>query len=398
MYHISELATSVGLSRATLLYYEKMGLLRGRRQANGYRVYDDRDRQRIVMLKRLQSAGLSLQECQACLDGKLDTRLLSDRLAALDTEIAEKTRARDMLAALLGQGSLKQWHEYFEHTAPDLHRAWLMAQGLSSTTAGQVAALSKDINTHDTYMAAFMQVFAGLNQWGPGTPSATKTAASMIPFQPKTILDIGCGPGPSTITLAQSTAAHILAADTDPIAIDMLTQRISDLGLADRITPCNYDMAKIPQPETPWDVIWAEGSAYIIGVETALDTWRPLLQPAGVLVFSDMVWRSNRPSNGLRTFWMSEYPAMTTVSKRLQQARSAGYDILGHFDMGTDAMNAYYDPLDRRITQMANALQDSRVLHDLQSELDAYRASDGMVGYEMFVLQKRDHTKIKRGQ
>jgi DNA-binding transcriptional MerR regulator len=38
MYRISELAESVGLSRATLLYYEKLGLLKGKRQANGYRV------------------------------------------------------------------------------------------------------------------------------------------------------------------------------------------------------------------------------------------------------------------------------------------------------------------------------------------------------------------------
>ena len=48
MYQISELAESVGLSRATLLYYEKLGLLKGKRQANGYRVYSDSDRQRLL--------------------------------------------------------------------------------------------------------------------------------------------------------------------------------------------------------------------------------------------------------------------------------------------------------------------------------------------------------------
>ena len=47
MYQISELAESVGLSRATLLYYERLGLLKGKRQANGYRVYTDADRQRL---------------------------------------------------------------------------------------------------------------------------------------------------------------------------------------------------------------------------------------------------------------------------------------------------------------------------------------------------------------
>jgi len=107
MYQISELAESVGLSRATLLYYEKLGLLTGKRQANGYRVYTDADRQRLRLMQQLQAGGLSLQECQACLDGKLDHDMLGQRLETLEREIADKTRARDLLAALLGRSSLK---------------------------------------------------------------------------------------------------------------------------------------------------------------------------------------------------------------------------------------------------------------------------------------------------
>lgn len=37
MYLISELARAVNLSRSTLLYYEKLWLIAGRRQANGCR-------------------------------------------------------------------------------------------------------------------------------------------------------------------------------------------------------------------------------------------------------------------------------------------------------------------------------------------------------------------------
>lgn len=50
MFNISALAKSVGLSRSTLLYYEKLGLLNGQRQQNGYRVYSDADRQRLLLL------------------------------------------------------------------------------------------------------------------------------------------------------------------------------------------------------------------------------------------------------------------------------------------------------------------------------------------------------------
>ena len=50
MYRISELAEKVGLSRSTLLYYEKLGLLHGVRQNNGYRLYSDKDAQQLRLL------------------------------------------------------------------------------------------------------------------------------------------------------------------------------------------------------------------------------------------------------------------------------------------------------------------------------------------------------------
>lgn len=89
----------MGLLRATLLYYEKLGLLKGKRQANGYPVYSDSDRQRLRLMQQLQAGGLSLQECQACLDGKLDRDMLGKGLALLDAEVAEKGKLRDLLAA-----------------------------------------------------------------------------------------------------------------------------------------------------------------------------------------------------------------------------------------------------------------------------------------------------------
>jgi DNA-binding transcriptional MerR regulator/ubiquinone/menaquinone biosynthesis C-methylase UbiE len=378
----------VGLSRATLLYYEKLGLLKGKRQANGYRVYTDADRQRLRLMQQLQAGGLSLQECQACLDGKLDHDMLGMRLDTLEREITEKTRSRDLLSALLGRGSLKDWHEELERVAPDLHRAWLMTQGFSSEEAARVAWLSKDMNVHDEYMALFMEVFAGLDWWGPGTEEATRRALAMVLFSPETILEIGCGPGMATMTLAEATTARILATDTAEGALDRLRDRVAAKGMGDRVEVGNMDMAQLPMPDDPWDVIWAEGSAYIIGVERALRDWRPLLRPGGVLVFSEMVWRTDAPSEDLRAYWASEYPAMTRVPIRLKQAERAGYRVLGHFDMGREAMDTYYRPLEARVTQMEARLAGSRVLDDLRAELATYHACDGIVSFEMFVLQK----------
>lgn len=169
MYRISELAELVGLSRTALLYYEKQQLIKGHRLNNGYRVYSDKDLQRIRLIQQLQSGGLTLKECKACLEAKVDRQLLKNRLQELDREIAQKQQSRQLLAALLGEGDLKAWHENVDKVAPDAHLDWLIKQGFTEKEALRLKWLSKDMNEHDTYMADFMKVFETLERWGLAT-------------------------------------------------------------------------------------------------------------------------------------------------------------------------------------------------------------------------------------
>ena len=148
-------------------------------------------------------------------------------------------------------------------------------------------------------------------------------------------------------------------------------------------------MARLPELDESFDLIWAEGSAYIICVERALKDWRSLLQPGGVLVYSDMVWRTDHPSENVLAFWDSEYPAITTVAKRLTQAHRAGYRVLSHFDMGQSVLAAYYLPLEVRLRHLEARMTGQRVLDDLRRELRAYHEGQGQFGYGMFVLAPR---------
>jgi SAM-dependent methyltransferase len=244
------------------------------------------------------------------------------------------------------------------------------------------------MNDHDAYMSAFLTIFAGLDYWGPGTPEATAKALDALPFAPERVLEIGCGNGVATMVLAERTQARIAATDTETGALARLRARADAARLGDRIDTQAQDMAALPDPAAPYDLIWAEGSAYIIGVERALRDWRRLLRPGGGLVFSDMVWRTEAPSDAVRAFWASEYPDMTTPARRVEQARHAGYRVLTRFDMGQAALDAYYRPLEARLKAMAGAAIHQRVMEDLRAELSVYRDGKGQFGYEMFVLQR----------
>ncbi len=388
MYQISELATQVGLSRSTLLYYEKLELIQGQRLENGYRIYADRDVQRIRLIQQLQAGGLTLKECRSCLDSKIERNILLKRLQLLDAEIVQKQKSRQLLAALLGESGLKEWHELIDNIAPDAHLDWLTKQGFNEKEALRLKWISKDMNEHEQYMADFFYIFEGLDRWGPGNEEETLKALAKIPFSPQNIMEVGCGKGLATMVLAKQCSAIITAVDNDEPALVSLSERLTATGLADRVTTKCASMTCLPFEDVSFDVVWAEGSAYVMGVTKAMEQWRRFLKVDGVLVVSDLVWLSENPGADLLNFWQKEYPDMSTKAKRIEQAEAAGYQLLDSFTISEEAWSAYSLPLQKRIDTLKPEMANSVALLDIETELGVYRQNRNDFGYQFFVLQK----------
>ncbi|WP_299789391.1 MerR family transcriptional regulator [uncultured Shewanella sp.] len=389
MYRISELAVEVGLSRTALLYYEKQQLIKGQRQSNGYRIYSDKDLQRIRLIQKLQAGGLTLKECKACLEAKVDRKLLESRLHKLDEEIAQKQQSRQLLAAMLGEGNLKAWHESVDKLAPDAHLDWLIKQGFSEKEALRLKWLSKDMNEHEQYMAEFMKIYEALERWAPGSESETLKALSLLPEQPKEILEIGCGKGLSTTVLANNTTAFITAVDNEQSALTRLSDRFEADGLSSRLTTVCASMTELPFNNASFDLLWAEGSAYIMGVTHALSQWKPLLDEDGILMISDLVWLTDTPNEEAVEFWKHEYPDIQTVTTRAKQMEVAGYEVLNSFTLSHQAWQNYYEPLKSRIEELQPEMQGSQAIKDISKEVDIYNNYLGQFGYQMFILRKR---------
>ena len=90
---IAELEQRTGVSRHTLRYYEKEGLLLevGRR-GNNYRDYSEKAVQRVGMVRQLKALGFSLKEIREVLDALRNDSINCDQGAAL---MAEKKAAVD---------------------------------------------------------------------------------------------------------------------------------------------------------------------------------------------------------------------------------------------------------------------------------------------------------------
>ena len=387
MYRISELAQLAGLSRTALLYYEKQGLLRAQRQSNGYRLYSEQDRQRLYLLQQLQAGGLSLSECKACLDAKLNQSLLQARLQKLDHEIAQKQQARHLLASLLGHSTLRAWHQAIDQAAPDAHLSWLKQQGFNEKEALRLKWLSHDMNEHEQYMADFMAVYQGLSYWAPGSAEDTLRALALLSPPPATLLEIGCGKGIATTVLAQHTTAAITAIDNEPAALEALQHQLETLGFTKRVTALCASMTELPFAEQSFDAIWSEGSAYIMGLVQALRYWKTFLKPGGYLVLSELVWLTDTPSPEARDFWQQGYPDMQNIATCIKRMQEAGYQLVDQFSLSDQAWQNYYQPLQERIDAMKPQLPNSRALLDSQQEINIYRQYGAEFGYQMFVLR-----------
>ncbi len=244
------------------------------------------------------------------------------------------------------------------------------------------------MNEHDLYMNDFMKVYETLEYWGPGSGTDTQKALSCIPKAPTKILEIGCGKGLATKVLAEHSEATITAVDNEQLALDRLTHRFEQHGMSERLKTVNASMTALPFSNESFDLIWAEGSAYIMGVEKALAQWRPLLQKNGFLVLSDMVWWTNVRSKEAVELWNNEYPDMQLMQDRAEQMIQAGYLLLDHFPMSEEAWLNYYGPLKEKITELEPEMPSSVALKDIKHEVDVSTRFAHEFGYHMFILEK----------
>lgn len=167
---IRQLAAQFGLSRTTLLYYDRLGLLQPEyRTRAGHRLYNDTDEARLARICELRAAGLPLAEIeavlapsrklQASLDEALNRRLsdLNREIAALrrqqqvalallkDRNAAGRTRAmtKDRWVQLLTSCGLderdrERWHAEFEKTSPEAHQDFLESLGIPADEIAQI--------------------------------------------------------------------------------------------------------------------------------------------------------------------------------------------------------------------------------------------------------------------
>ena len=70
MLRAREFADLAGVTVRTLHHYDRLGLLKARRSDTGYRLYSERDLERLEQVVALKFLGVPLKQIKALLDGE----------------------------------------------------------------------------------------------------------------------------------------------------------------------------------------------------------------------------------------------------------------------------------------------------------------------------------------
>ncbi len=107
---IGRLAEASGVSRDTLRYYEKQGLIRADRWPNGYRDYPEGMVELVRLIRQGQALGFSLKEIGALVQGlggglsqSEVEELLRGKLAEIDARMKELSNLRAVVARRLAE-------------------------------------------------------------------------------------------------------------------------------------------------------------------------------------------------------------------------------------------------------------------------------------------------------
>lgn len=170
MFTVTQLAQASNISRATVLYYEREGLLMpAYRSDNGYRWYGKDEVERLALIVSYRSYGIPVASIATLLDhqkGESQPQLLRDHFKQLEQEIIQLRKQQQAIVALLQEPQLLEenrvtkerwveimkasgfdeeamcrWHQKFEEMELDEHQKFLESLGIDADEIKRIRLL-----------------------------------------------------------------------------------------------------------------------------------------------------------------------------------------------------------------------------------------------------------------
>ncbi|MDH4209843.1 MAG: class I SAM-dependent methyltransferase [candidate division WOR-3 bacterium] len=201
----------------------------------------------------------------------------------------------------------------------------------------------------------------------------TRKAFRMLPeLDGPNIIDVGCGTGVVTLELARLSNGRVVGVDIDQTALDRLKSSVEQVDFGYRVSVVKCSMCDMKFAANSFDIIWSEGSIFVIGFEQGLARWRNFIRADGFLVV---------------------HARMIDIEERVRMIPKYGYCLLKNFFVPKDAWwNGYYGPLERHLDGLLHGCKKDTdvlpLLKKIQKEIDEFKTNPEYQGSVFYLCQK----------
>jgi DNA-binding transcriptional MerR regulator/trans-aconitate methyltransferase len=311
---VGELAQATGLSQRVLRHWEKLGLVTPARTAVGHRRYGPADITRLYQALALRQAGLRLAQIQTLLDARdpeSAATTLRAHLAELDADLQRRGLLRDRLAAALGAWDAPD-RDHLDQ--PPVDDAELMMKVIQTMTM------------FDRYVHGYRAVENARLHDQAGTLSGLLHADTGFAAD-SAVLEVGCGVGAQTVTVAERSPGAILTAiDLSAESLAAARKRAQDAGITG-VTFAQADVYTLPRPEGPLAAATFDHVFVCFLLEhlprpvEALRRLRAMLRPGGTITVIE-------GDHGSTYFHPDSPAARDAIACQVALQRNAGGDAL----------------------------------------------------------------------